>query len=118
MLSKKYVENHPLPFSFLMPKPKNIVSVPQTPLARAVERYLVYLRSEENKSPLTVEAYRRSLGLFLKIGEVSDPQEVSKVSVRMYKANLHTYRTRDKRELAVRTKNHHLTVLRVFLRWD
>jgi len=103
MLSMKDVENPPLPHSSV--------------LARAIERYLVYLRSEENKSPLTVAAYHRSLGLYMKIGEVSDPKDVSKVSVRLYKANLHIYRTRDKRELAVRTKNHHLTVLRAFLRY-
>ncbi|MBI2117319.1 tyrosine-type recombinase/integrase [Candidatus Peregrinibacteria bacterium] len=99
----KDVENPPLPHS--------------SALARAIERYLVYLRSEENKSPLTVAAYHRSLGLFMKIGEVSDPKDVSKVSVRLYKANLHTYRTRIGEELSVRTKNHHLTVLRAFLRY-
>lgn len=117
MLSRKDVENHsPLPLS-LMPKPKNAISDPALPLARAVERYLVYLRSEENKSPLTVEAYRRSLDLFLRIGEVRDPADISKVSVRLYKANLHAHRTREGREMAVRTKNHHLTVLRALLRY-
>lgn len=117
MLSMKYVENTSLPYSNCMLKPKSAHEESKTPLARAVERYLVYLRSEENKSPLTVSAYRRSLGLFCRLGEVAAPEEVSKVSVRLYKANLHTYRTRAEGELSVRTKNHHLTVLRAFLRY-
>ena len=101
MLSSRNVEN----------------SLKTTPLLQAIERYLVYLRSEENKSPLTVEAYTRSLRLFSELGGITTPQQINKGVVRIYKSNLHMYRTKADRELSVRSKNHHLTVLRAFLRY-
>ncbi len=86
-------------------------------MAQAIDRYLVFLRSEQNKSPLTLEAYRRSLSLFLDLSGLTKPESVSKPSVRVYKSNLHIYRTRNGGELSIRSKNHHLTVLRAFLRY-
>ncbi len=90
---------------------------PTSPLAKAIDRYLVFLRAEENKSPLTIATYRQSLNLFLELGEVYDPLEISKASIRMYKAALHSYRSRKGTELTIRTKNHHLTVLRALLKY-
>ena len=89
----------------------------ETPLTRSIDRYLVFLRSEENKSPLTLDSYKRSLTLFCELSEIESPKEVSKASIRVYKSNLHLYRTQRGSELAVRSKNHHLTVLRAFLRY-
>ena len=88
-----------------------------SPLAQSIARYLQYLQSEENKSPLTIENYRRSLDMLLELSAISDPMDISKVSVRAYKQKLHDYRTKKGAELAVRTKNYHLTVLRAFLRY-
>ncbi len=88
-----------------------------SPLQNAVKRYLMFLQSEENKSPLTIESYTASLRLFCELSGISTPEEVSKGSVRVFKSNLHVYRTKQGSELAVRTKNHHLTVLRAFLRY-
>jgi len=86
-------------------------------LEKAIDRYLMFLQSEENKSPLTVDSYRASLSLFADLSEVEHPRDVNKGSVRVFKSNLHSYRTKRGGELAVRTKNHHLTVLRAFLRY-
>jgi len=94
-------------------QPKSV----DTPLERAIDRYLVFLRSEENKSPLTVEAYTRALNLFSSLSGIRDPKEIDKGLVRVYKSELHLYRTKNGKELNVRTKNHHLTVLRAFLRY-
>lgn len=89
----------------------------ESSLTKAVERYIVYLQSEENKSPLTVDAYQRSLSLFVKLSALTDPLEISKQTVRMYKAALHMHRTKQGKELSVRTKNHHITILRALLRY-
>lgn len=82
-----------------------------------MQRYLRYLQSEENKSPLTLRSYRESLNLFLVLSPLTRLEEVSKETVRDFKQALHEFRSRQKRELSIRTKNHHLTVLRAFLRY-
>jgi site-specific recombinase XerD len=88
-----------------------------TPLSQAMDRYLVYLRAEENKSPLTVENYGRSLKLLRELLPVSTPEDIDKAAVRTLKAHLHEYKTRRGTPLLVSTKNYHLTVLRAFLRY-
>lgn len=90
---------------------------PSSPLEQAINRYLGFLQSEENKSPLTIKSYRESLNLLLKLSPVRKLQDFSKESVRTYKQNLHEFRGRAGQELTVRSKNHHLTVLRAFLRY-
>jgi len=47
-----------------------------TELTDAMERYLVFLQAEENKSPLTVENYRRSLDLVAALINVRDPKDI------------------------------------------
>lgn len=89
----------------------------QSSLQKAIDRYIVFLQSEENKSPLTVDAYKRSLAVFVTLAEVDSPLEITKATIRVFKAGLHTYRTSTGSELSVTTKNHHLTVLRAFLRY-
>lgn len=88
-----------------------------TPLAAAVARYLRFLQSEENKSPLTVRNYRQSLDLFLTHSPLRDVAGINKESVRIYKQALYEFRARSGKELSIRTKNHHLTILRAFLRY-
>jgi site-specific recombinase XerD len=90
---------------------------PATPLAKAIDRYLTFLRAEENKSSLTISSYRQSLDLLLKLCEVNDPRLFDKGSIRIYKSALHSFRMRNGGELSLRSKNHHLTVLRAFLRY-
>lgn len=87
-------------------------------LNEAIDRYLLYLQSEQNKSPLTIKNYRESLMLFLELSSVSSPKKIDKLMIRLFKQALHTYRTKKThKELSIRTKNHHLTVLRAFLRY-
>jgi site-specific recombinase XerD len=97
--------------------PNPVTSEKYTSLSLAIERYLQFLRAEENKSPLTVETYRQSLLLLPGLMGITDPREVNKGSVRVFKSALHSYRTRQGREFMVRTKNHHITILRAFLRY-
>jgi site-specific recombinase XerD len=89
----------------------------KTDLQRAIDRYIVYLRSELNRSTLTIEAYERSLALCVQLTGLQSPADFSKSTIRNYKAELHMFRTRQNTELSVTTKNHHLTVLRAFLRY-
>lgn len=88
-----------------------------TPLAKAIERYLTFMKAEENKSPLTIRAYRQSLDLLIKLCEVSDPRLFDKSTIRVYKSALHSFRARSGKELTIRSKNHHLTILRAFLKY-
>jgi site-specific recombinase XerD len=91
--------------------------VAENSLSAAIDRYLVFLKAEENKSPLTISSYRQSLNLLLDLGGVASPEEICKATVRMYKSALHSYRTESDKELSIRTKNHHLTILRAFLKY-
>jgi site-specific recombinase XerD len=88
-----------------------------SPFAQAIDRYLTYLQTEENKSPLTVENYQQSLSLFTLLSPVRRPEDIAKGTVRTYKQKLHEFRTRTDKELSLRSRNHHLTVLRAFLRY-
>jgi len=57
------------------------------------------------------------LDLFLTLSPLSDIADISKETVRNYKGKLQDFKARNGKELAIRTKNHHLTVLRAFLRY-
>ncbi len=83
----------------------------------AIERYLTFLQSEENKAPLTIQSYRLSLRLTDTLMGIDAPEQVDKATARTLKQGLHSYRTERGHPLSVRTKNHHLTVLRAFLRY-
>ena len=96
-----------------MPKTKDDL----TPMTQAADRYLTFLRAEENKSPLTIRTYRESLDLIQKLMPTANPLLINKQSVRMFKSALHEFRTRQGKELMIRTKNHHLTILRALLRY-
>ncbi|MBU2213121.1 tyrosine-type recombinase/integrase [Patescibacteria group bacterium] len=98
-----------------MTPPGNKTAV--TKLSDAIDRYLVFLKAEENKSPLTISTYRLSLNLLIELSGITDPQLINKGSIRVYKSALHSYRSKTGKELAIRTKNHHLTILRAFLRY-
>src|SRR3989344_3862994 len=86
-------------------------------VTEAINRYLSFLQSEENKSSLTVRNYRESLNLLQTLSPLKTIGDFDKESVRTYKQRLHDHRSRRGKELAIRTKNHHLTILRAFLRY-
>ncbi len=86
-------------------------------ITQSVSRYLGYLQSEMNASSLTVSNYRQSLDLFTDLCPCNTINDINKETVRSYKQALHEARTRRGGELSVRTKNHHLTILRAFLRY-
>lgn len=88
-----------------------------TALSQAVDRYLLHLESELGKSPLTVRNYADQLRDFLSATPVSSPHKIEKSTIQGYKQHLHRYKDANGGLLAVRTKNHRLTVLRAFLRY-
>ncbi|MEK7591161.1 MAG: tyrosine-type recombinase/integrase [Patescibacteria group bacterium] len=89
----------------------------RTSVSEAIQSYLSFLQTEENKSSLTVKNYRESLDLLERLSPLKTIADFNKESVRTYKQKLHDFRTRRDKELAIRTKNHHLTILRAFLRY-
>jgi site-specific recombinase XerD len=88
-----------------------------TPLSQAIKRYLQFLQTEENKSRLTLTNYRQSLALLTTLLPITSVNGFDKSVIRDYKQALSEFRTRQNGEMAVRTRNHHLTVLRAFLRY-
>lgn len=86
-------------------------------LTQAIERYLQFLQTEENKSRLTITNYRQSLKLLTTLLPITSVKDFSKDVIRDYKQALSNTQTRQKGDLGVRTRNHHLTVLRAFLRY-
>jgi site-specific recombinase XerD len=86
-------------------------------LSAAIERYLQFLQSEENKSRLTLANYSQSLQLLVTLLPIKSVKDFNKDSIREYKQALAEFRTRQNKELGVRTRNHHLTILRAFLRY-
>jgi site-specific recombinase XerD len=87
------------------------------PLSSAIERYLQFLQTEENKSRLTITNYRQSLELLTRLLPITSVKDFDKQVVRDYRQKLADFRTRQNGEMALRTRNHHLTVLRAFLRY-
>jgi site-specific recombinase XerD len=88
-----------------------------TPLSQAIKRYLQFLQTEENKSKLTITNYQQSLDLLVRLLPLSSVKEFDKQTIRDYKQALAEFRTRQNGEMALRSRNHHLTVLRAFLRY-
>ncbi len=86
-------------------------------LSSAIDRYLQFLQTEENKSRLTITNYRESLNLLTTLLPIKSVKDFDKMVIRDYKQALGDFRTRQNGEMAVRTRNHHLTVLRAFLRY-
>ena len=87
------------------------------PLLPAIDRYIQFLQAEENRSTLTVHNYIQSFQLFTQICPLKNVEDISKQTIRQYRIQLHEYRSRQSRELTVKTKNHHLVVIRCFLRY-
>jgi len=58
-----------------------------TPLhvSSAIERYLQFLQSEENKSSLTISNYRQSLALLQELMSVTKVTDIDKDVIRDYK---------------------------------
>jgi len=86
-------------------------------LAKAIDRYILYMESELGKSLLTTKNYTHQLNDFLEASGISSPSKIDKQVIRQYKSHLHRYKDKFGNPLAVRTKNHRLTVLRAFLRY-
>lgn len=93
------------------------MTTPPPPLSSAIDRYLMFLQAEEHKSTLTIRNYAESLRLFDQLTKIDSIDDISKETIKEYKYALHSFRTRRNTELSIRTKNHHLTVLRAFLRY-
>lgn len=84
---------------------------------QAIAMYIQFIKAEENKSPLTVKTYLQSFQMLKSLSPIQTVDEISKESIREYKMKLHEYRTRQGNELSVASKNHHLIVLKMLLRY-
>lgn len=89
----------------------------ESELSQAIERYLIYLQAEQNKSPLTIKSYRQTLKLIEEHISVDTHMGINKSVVRDLKAKLGMHKSRAGNQLSISTRNYHLTVLRAFLRY-
>lgn len=89
-----------------------------TEVQKGIGRYLLFLQAEQNKAKLTVSHYRDSLRFMLFLcPDFKRFKDFNKNSIKLYRQELNIYTTAQGRSLSTRTKNHHLSILRAFLRY-
>lgn len=88
-----------------------------SPLRRTINNYLVFLTAEQGKSHLTVQNYQQSLEFFQLLCPITSLIEIDKNLIRQYKVYLRNYKTLQGKPFRLSTQNHHLVILRSFLRY-
>lgn len=86
-------------------------------LIHHIRRFLEYLEVERNRSPKTLENYKQCLNQFLSWSHLDTPQDITQEKVRQYRLFLHHTSTSTGNSLKMNTQNHHIVVLRSFLKY-
>lgn len=79
-------------------------------------QYLEYLEIEKNRSQRTIRNYSIYLNRFLDFAKISKLSEITPPLIRRYRIYLNRYQDEKGKPLKKVTQNHHLIVLRNFLR--
>jgi len=84
-----------------------------------LERFLVYIELEKNRSPKTLENYQHYLGRFGDFfGKDRDLAELSMVDIQQFRLKLNRMEDeRTHRTIGIKTQNYHLVALRAFLKY-
>lgn len=86
-------------------------------LTDAIASYLEYLAIEVNRSPLTIEAYRRYLTRLLEtVGDIP-LESLTREQVRSFRRHLYDFTDRHGESLSVKTQSNHIVALRALLRY-
>ncbi len=84
-----------------------------------LDRFLIYLELEKNRSPKTLENYRHFLNRFGEFfGKEKDLKSLSLVDIQQFRLKLNRIKEdREHRALGIKTQNYHLIALRAFLKY-
>lgn len=86
-------------------------------VAYFLTKFLEYVEIERGRSPKTAESYDRVLRSFFEWGKVTDTKDITLDLVRKYRVFLNRKQTVRGDELKKTTQNHHVIVLRSFLKY-
>lgn len=86
-------------------------------MQRYINDFLEYLEIEKNRSPKTLENYRRYLMHFSAFARISDPGAITPELVRTYRLHLHRMEGGSGGRLKVNTQTYYLIALRSFLKF-
>lgn len=98
-------------------KKKLFKSASMVPIPHMLHRFLEYVEIERGRSPKTVETYARVLRQFFAWGNIQMIDDITLETLRKYRIFLNRKTNTRGEELRKSTQNHHVIVLRVFLRY-
>lgn len=90
---------------------------PSSPIQTLAERFLERLEIELNRSPRTIDNYRRSLSKFFAASGVRTPDDITADRVRSYRITLNRELGPAGEPLEKSTQTYHVVVLRSFLKF-
>lgn len=82
-----------------------------------LKRFLEYLEVERNRSPKTIDNYSQCLDYFLRFTKAENPKDITLESIRNYRLHLNHTEGQQGESLKRTTQNHHVVVLRSFLKY-
>lgn len=86
-------------------------------MQKHINDFLEYLEIEKNRSPKTLENYRRYLLHFASFSKISDPGAITPDLVRSYRLHLHRKEGGGGARLKANTQTYYLIALRSFLKY-
>lgn len=86
-------------------------------MQKYIDDFLEYLEIEKNRSPKTLENYRRYLMYFAAFAHIGDPAKITSDLVRGYRLHLHRKEGSDGARLKANTQTYYLIALRSFLKY-
>lgn len=86
-------------------------------MQKHIDDFLEYLEIEKNRSPKTLENYRRYLMHFAAFARISDPGAITQELVRTYRLHLHRREGGSGGRLKANTQMYYLIALRSFLKF-
>ncbi len=90
---------------------------PRTPLETCIKRFLDHLEIDLGRSLCTIENYHHCLTQFLRITQLTRPEDITLEAVREYRLALNRHLTLGGNTLKKNTQTHHAIVLRSFLKF-
>lgn len=94
-----------------------MLKTPPSPIEKLAERFLEHLEIELNRSPRTIDNYRRSLTRFFGATGIRKPGDITIDRVRSYRVRLNRETGPSGEPLRRTTQTYHIVVLRSFLKF-
>jgi site-specific recombinase XerD len=91
--------------------------MPQSQLESYIKEYLDYLEVEKNRSPKTVENYRRYLNAFIKATGAKNLKDINQDTIRQFRLNLSRKPGKSSEYLKKSTQSYYAIAIRNFLKY-